>query len=118
MGGDSIVAIRLVARGRAAGVVFSPRDVFRYQSVRELAAVAVEEGQRRGEPEDAGIGRFPETPIMAWLRDLAGPTGDFSQTVVLQVPAGLGLDRLTSAVRVVLDHHDVLRLRVSAEGGY
>uniref|UniRef100_UPI0005662AF4 condensation domain-containing protein n=1 Tax=Streptosporangium amethystogenes TaxID=2002 RepID=UPI0005662AF4 len=33
-------------------------------------------------------------------------------------PAGLGLDRLTSAVRVVLDHHDVLRLRVSAEGGY
>ncbi|WP_342666909.1 phosphopantetheine-binding protein, partial [Streptosporangium amethystogenes] len=31
LGGDSIVAIRLVARGRAAGVVFSPRDVFRYQ---------------------------------------------------------------------------------------
>ncbi|MET8053585.1 amino acid adenylation domain-containing protein, partial [Streptosporangium sp. NPDC005286] len=117
LGGDSIVAIRLVARGRAAGVVFSPRDVFQHQSVRELAAVAVEERQQRGEAEDAGIGWFPETPIMAWLRDLTGPIGDFSQTVVLQVPPGLGLDRLTFAVQVVLDHHDVLRLRVSAEGG-
>ncbi|GAA0855272.1 hypothetical protein GCM10009525_86780 [Streptosporangium amethystogenes subsp. fukuiense] len=118
LGGDSIVAIRLVARGRAAGVVFSPRDVFRYQSVRELAAVAVEERQRRGEPEGAGVGWFPATPIMAWLNDLAGPIGDFSQTVVLQVPPGLGLDRLICAVRVVLDHHDVLRLRVSVDGGY
>ncbi|MFC4901942.1 amino acid adenylation domain-containing protein [Streptosporangium amethystogenes subsp. fukuiense] len=117
LGGDSIVAIRLVARGRAAGVVFSPRDVFRYQSVRELAAVAVEERQRRGEPEGAGVGWFPATPIMAWLNDLAGPIGDFSQTVVLQVPPGLGLDRLICAVRVVLDHHDVLRLRVSGGRG-
>ncbi|MEV4746037.1 condensation domain-containing protein, partial [Streptosporangium sp. NPDC049248] len=98
--------------------VFSPRDVFRYQSVRELAAVAVEERQRRGEPEEAGVGWFPATPIMAWLNDLAGPIGDFSQTVVLQVPPGLGLDRLICAVRVVLDHHDVLRLRVSVDGGY
>ncbi|WP_433361774.1 amino acid adenylation domain-containing protein [Streptosporangium sp. CA-115845] len=118
LGGDSIVAIRLVARGRAAGVVFSPRDVFRYQSVRELAAVAVEERQQRGEAEDAGIGWFPATPIMAWLAEREGPVAGYSQTVVLRVPPGLGLDRLTSAVQVVLDHHDVLRLRVSAEGGY
>ncbi|MEV4383900.1 condensation domain-containing protein, partial [Streptosporangium sp. NPDC049644] len=118
LGGDSIVAIRLVARGRAAGVVFSPRDVFRYQSVRELAAVAVEERQRRGEPEDAGIGWFPATPIMAWLAEREGPVAGYHQTVVLRVPPGLGLERLTSAVQVVLDHHDVLRLRVSADEGY
>ncbi|WP_449066828.1 phosphopantetheine-binding protein, partial [Planomonospora algeriensis] len=33
-GGDSVLAIRLVARAREAGVVFSPREVFRHQSVR------------------------------------------------------------------------------------
>uniref|UniRef100_UPI002F35AAFA non-ribosomal peptide synthetase n=1 Tax=Streptosporangium roseum TaxID=2001 RepID=UPI002F35AAFA len=74
LGGDSIIAIQLVARARQAGVVFGPRDVFRYQSVRELAAVAVEE-EAASEPEGAGIGPLPATPIMAWLDGLAGPAG-------------------------------------------
>ncbi|WP_373874526.1 AMP-binding enzyme, partial [Planobispora rosea] len=42
LGGDSILAIQLVARARAAGLVFAPKDVFRHQSVRELARVATE----------------------------------------------------------------------------
>ncbi|MEV4251480.1 amino acid adenylation domain-containing protein, partial [Streptosporangium canum] len=68
LGGDSIIAIQLVARARQAGVVFGPRDVFRYQSVRELAAVAAEEeAAAEREPEGAGIGPLPVTPIMAWL---------------------------------------------------
>ncbi|MET8339415.1 condensation domain-containing protein, partial [Streptosporangium canum] len=113
LGGDSIIAIQLVARARQAGVVFGPRDVFRYQSVRELAAVAVEEQETEREPEGAGIGPLPATPIMAWLDGLAGPADDFSQTVVLQVPPGLGLDHLTVAVQAVLDHHDALRLRAA-----
>ncbi|WP_307811803.1 AMP-binding enzyme, partial [Planomonospora parontospora] len=57
LGGDSILAIRLVARAREAGVVFSPREVFRHQSVRALAAVATEEPAGAvGEPEGAGVG--------------------------------------------------------------
>src|SRR5699024_4244999 len=40
LGGDSIVAIRLVSRARAAGLVISPRDVFLHQTVAGLAAVA------------------------------------------------------------------------------
>ncbi|MEU4836608.1 phosphopantetheine-binding protein, partial [Streptosporangium sp. NPDC023615] len=118
LGGDSIVAIRLVARARGVGLVFSPRDVFRYQSVRELAAVAVQESAGGGEAEGAGTGWFPETPIMAWLRGLGGPVDGFSQTVVVRVPPGLGLGRLTAAVQAVVDHHDVLRVRSVPGGGY
>ncbi|MGV9779835.1 phosphopantetheine-binding protein, partial [Streptosporangium sp. NPDC003464] len=111
LGGDSIVAIQLVARAREAGVVFGPRDVFRHQSVRELAAVATDVEESVGEPEGAGVGPLPPTPIMAWLDGLTGPTDDFSQTVVLQVPPDLGLDPLVDAVQAVLDHHDALRLK-------
>jgi aryl carrier-like protein len=40
LGGDSIVAIQLVGRARKAGLVLTPRDIFQYQSVEGLAAIA------------------------------------------------------------------------------
>ncbi len=42
LGGDSIVAMQLVGRARAAGLGFTPRDVFRHKSAAGLAAVAGE----------------------------------------------------------------------------
>ncbi|MDX2392694.1 amino acid adenylation domain-containing protein [Streptomyces sp. DK15] len=40
LGGDSIVAIQLVTRARAAGLAISPRDVFRLRTVAALALAA------------------------------------------------------------------------------
>src|SRR5262249_37403289 len=40
LGGDSIVSIQLVTRARAAGLLFTPRDVFQHVTVGALAAVA------------------------------------------------------------------------------
>ena len=40
LGGDSIMAIQLVARAKAAGVVISPREVFERKTVAGLARVA------------------------------------------------------------------------------
>ncbi|MFB9881959.1 phosphopantetheine-binding protein, partial [Planobispora siamensis] len=127
LGGDSISAIQLVARARAAGLVIAPRDVFAHQSVRGLASVAVEEAHAGvvSEPEGAGVGPVRPTPIMHWLAERQGPIGGFSQTVVLRVPPDLGLDHLTAALQAVLDRHDALRLiwrdagepAASADGG-
>nr|BFE81274.1 hypothetical protein GCM10020093_038750 [Planobispora longispora] len=110
LGGDSILAIQLVARARAAGLVFAPKDVFRHQSVRELASVALEASQVESEEEGAGIGPVHPTPIMKWLAEREGPVDGFNQTVVLRVPPDLGLEPLTAAVQAVLDRHDTLRL--------
>ncbi|MBF6271828.1 phosphopantetheine-binding protein, partial [Nocardia farcinica] len=38
IGGDSIAAIQVVARARARGVTFPPRQVFELRTVAELAA--------------------------------------------------------------------------------
>ncbi|WP_067488571.1 non-ribosomal peptide synthetase [Actinomadura hibisca] len=125
LGGDSIIAIQLVSRARQSGLVISPREVFQHQTVEELAAVAqpVGEGEElEVEPSGTGTGPVPVTPIIAWLRDRAGGDAEliagFHQATVLRTPADLGADRLTVALQTVLDHHDVLRMRLDVDGDH
>jgi len=69
------------------------------------------------EPEGAGIGPVPATPIMRWFEELEGPTSSYSQRMLLRVPPHLDPAALTAAYQKVLDHHDMLRLK-AADGGY
>ncbi|MEV6962279.1 amino acid adenylation domain-containing protein [Streptomyces sp. NPDC051207] len=114
LGGDSIVSIKLVGQVRKGGLVITPRDVFEHKTVAGLAAVARSEADLPPQDPDAGIGEVPLTPMTHWLRELGGRTERFHQSVLLRVPAGIGLEPLTGAVQTVLDHHDALRLRLSA----
>ncbi|MFF5078189.1 amino acid adenylation domain-containing protein [Actinoplanes sp. NPDC000266] len=115
LGGDSIVALQLVARARAAGLELSARQVFEHQTVAALAEVSEAfEGAR--EPAAVAVGEVPLTPIMAWLREQDTPIGTFSQSVLLRVPAALTREALTGALQAVLDRHDVLRARWTGDG--
>ena len=112
LGGDSISSIRLVSRAAESGVVISPRDVFEHQTVARLAAVA------RGpvtspNTNDNGIGTLPLTPVMRWLLERGGPIDRLSQSVLLTVPAETGPTRLTEALQALIDHHDMLRARLT-----
>jgi amino acid adenylation domain-containing protein len=40
LGGDSIISLQVVSRARAAGLLIEPRDVFRHQTLQELALAA------------------------------------------------------------------------------
>ncbi|MFC7396829.1 amino acid adenylation domain-containing protein [Chelatococcus sp. GCM10030263] len=57
LGGDSIMSIQLVSRARAAGLSFSPRDVFRLKTVEALAraASAVDTHEAGAEPTMAPL---------------------------------------------------------------
>ncbi|GAA0960528.1 amino acid adenylation domain-containing protein [Actinocorallia libanotica] len=119
LGGDSIIAIQLVSRARQSGLVVTPREVFQHQTVADLAAVARPAGEDalEAEPEGAGIGHVPATPIMRWFEELEGPTSAYSQRMLLRVPPRLDAAALTAAYQAVLDHHDMLRLKADG-GGY
>ncbi|OLF09115.1 hypothetical protein BLA60_21305 [Actinophytocola xinjiangensis] len=111
LGGNSITSIQLVSRARAAGLEFTPRDVFVLRTVEALAALAATAEPET--PEDAeDTGPFEPTPIMHWWRELNGPLDGFSQHLLLTVPAQLGAGRLTAAVQAVLATHDALRTRL------
>ncbi len=115
LGGDSILSMQVVARARAAGLVFRPRDVFVEQSVARLARVAgVVEGA--GAPVDEGSGPVVATPIMRWLASVDGPVEQFNQTVVVQAPVGVGEADVVAVVQALLDRHAMLRLRAVDDG--
>ncbi|WP_344866801.1 amino acid adenylation domain-containing protein, partial [Planomonospora alba] len=76
LGGDSILAIGLVARAREAGLVITPGQVFRHRSPEALALVA-QEGGPEPAGDSGGAGPVPPTPIMHWLAEAGGPIGAF-----------------------------------------
>ncbi|MGV9870322.1 amino acid adenylation domain-containing protein, partial [Rhodococcus koreensis] len=124
LGGDSIVAIQLVSRAKAAGVVFTPRDVFERKTVAALAEVAVDlaaaQKSRLPELPGGGVGALPLTPIGRDVRGRSrGNRADldaFYQAVTLTAPADLDLPRLHRTVAAILDHHDALRSHLPADG--
>ena len=113
LGGDSIMSIQLVSRARRAGLAITPRAVFQHQTVASLAALAAATQEPTAEAiSDVAVGELPATPIMRWLAERGGPIGRFSQALLLTAPAALGIEHLATALQSVLDHHDVLRLRL------
>ncbi|MFG2113828.1 amino acid adenylation domain-containing protein [Streptomyces sp. NPDC048718] len=109
LGGDSIMAIQLVSRARRAGLVLSPREVFRLRTPAALAEAATELDTRPAEAPGAGIGELPLTPVMRWSDERGGPQDGYNQSVVLRVPGELTLPRLVAVVQAALDRHDALR---------
>ena len=123
LGGDSIVSIQLVSRARQAGLRLSARAVFQHQTVAALAAAAGAAGGAAASISssastlaDVAVGEVAATPIVRWLEGRGGPVGRFSQSMLLQAPAGLRAEHLGAALQALLDHHDALRLRLDAGG--
>ncbi|MCT7659991.1 non-ribosomal peptide synthetase, partial [Mycobacterium deserti] len=118
LGGDSILAMQVVARARAAGVTCRPRDIFVEQTVAGLARVAgLADGQSVA---DDGVGEVPTTPIMRWLQAVEGPVGQFNQTVLLQAPKDATEADVVALLQALLDRHAMLRLQVDEDvsGGW
>ncbi|MEU6298722.1 amino acid adenylation domain-containing protein [Streptomyces erythrochromogenes] len=111
LGGDSIISIQLISRARRAGYAFTAREVFQHRTARTLAEVARPVGSAVTEPDGANLGRVPATPVQEWLRSLGGPVDSYHQWVLLDVPGGLDSTALTTALDVLLGHHDMLRAR-------
>nr|WP_170062193.1 non-ribosomal peptide synthetase [Mycobacterium angelicum] len=69
------------------------------------------------EVADDGIGLVQTTPIMCWLRGVAGAVEQFNQTMVLQAPAGVSERDVVVLLQALLDRHAMLRSRVEEGAG-
>ncbi|SHT07435.1 D-alanine--poly(phosphoribitol) ligase, subunit 1 [Mycobacteroides abscessus subsp. abscessus] len=115
LGGDSILSMQVVSRGRAAGLLCRPRDIFVEQTVARLARVVQVTAGSRG-PIDEGLGHVVPLPIMLWLKGIDGPIEEFNQSVLVQAPEGVAEDDVVTLLQSLLDRHAMLRLRVSGDG--
>ncbi|MFI0941513.1 non-ribosomal peptide synthase/polyketide synthase [Streptomyces sp. NPDC021020] len=115
-GGDSIVAMQLVARARATGWKVTPRQVFQHRSVAALATVAVPLGAaERQAVHDDGTGTVALTPIMRALLERGGPLAAYHQAALVRTPAGLTEAGARAVLAALAARHDMLRARLVRE---
>ncbi|QJB43816.1 non-ribosomal peptide synthetase [Dolichospermum flos-aquae] len=116
LGGDSILSIQLISKANQAGIQIAAKQLFKYQTIAELAAVA---GITRQINAEQGLvtGAVRLTPIQNWFFEQKLPRPNyFNQSTLLEVPSDLQPELLQSALQQLLGHHDALRLRFVQEG--
>jgi amino acid adenylation domain-containing protein len=107
VGGDSIMAIQIVARSAQSGLQLSVQDVFEQQSVEKLAMVAVAMAQ---EELDSAHGIVPLTPLQRHLvsDQLMALRAEY---VVFKLTERISLEMMRAAIVGLIAHHDALRLQ-------
>ncbi|WP_414447724.1 amino acid adenylation domain-containing protein [Burkholderia sp. 22PA0099] len=124
LGGDSILALQIVARARQAGYVLTARQIFEQATIAELAAVAQPMDGRDADAQRAAADEAEEAaaiadgapvalmPVQAWF--LAQPLANrnhWNQSVLLHLDTAPDAARLDQALHAVAAAHPALRLR-------
>ncbi len=117
VGGDSILALRLIARARQEGLVLVPRQIMRHQTVAALAA-QVGKGDEVLEPQGPATGEVAVTPSQSFFFALELPDRDyFNQVFYVELLEEVEPRILERAFAALPEHHDGLRLRFIEEDG-
>ncbi|MYW44258.1 non-ribosomal peptide synthetase, partial [Streptomyces sp. SID161] len=113
LGGDSILSIQIVSRARQAGLALTTKDVFRHQTVAELALRTKESAPRAETAADTAPGEAPLTPIQHWYLDGRDPAGKLRFTMTQRLALAPDADRqaLRAATDALVRRHAALRTR-------
>jgi natural product biosynthesis luciferase-like monooxygenase protein/amino acid adenylation domain-containing protein/non-ribosomal peptide synthase protein (TIGR01720 family) len=118
IGGDSILAIRLIARCTSQGILVTVQQLIQHQTIRELAPHA-RQGQGVIQSQQAVTGVQVLLPIQRWFlgSDDAIDRHHYNQSVLLKVTDSLNEEQLASWVTALHQRHDALRLRFTQRDG-
>ncbi|MCF7505109.1 non-ribosomal peptide synthetase [Vibrio sp. L3-7] len=111
LGGDSIMALQLVGKLRQLGFMLSPKQVFDFPKLRDMAGsleeaklVVAEQGKRQG-----SVALLPIQQRYIEHFEL----NRCNQYIQFKWDYPVDVERLTRAVHHLVEHHDALRLRFS-----
>ena len=117
IGGDSILSIQLVALAKQKGLRFTPKQVFEFSTIRELAQVT--ESITKSETDQGLIsGTTRLTPIQLWFfaQEFAFQN-HWNQSFWLSLKQPLDHRLLQKALNLVVNHHDIFRTKFTKKGG-
>ncbi len=121
LGGDSILGIQVVARANQAGLRLNPKDLFQYQTIADLAAVALSHSDgTESQQIDQGLvkGVAPLTPIQHWFfSQTHSRPEDWTVSVWLELEETVQPDLIKQVLERLLDHHDALRTAFPLQAG-
>ncbi|HEU5374956.1 MAG TPA: amino acid adenylation domain-containing protein, partial [Ktedonobacteraceae bacterium] len=113
-GGDSILSLQIVARARQEKLYLTPRHIFEYQTIAQLAPVArtIEPVVATGDVRSLEPELVPLSPIQCWFfeQELPNPH-HWNQAMLLEVHLLLDKPGLETIFRYLLAQHRVFRLR-------
>lgn len=111
LGGDSILAARVVSFSLKQGLTFGLRHVFEKRTIAQLAAhLGVEDGTEsevRAEPV-----AVPPSPILEELRESGDAPNSWVHTEIIELATTADADRLGRTLNELRSRTDALRLRV------
>nr|WP_256390450.1 non-ribosomal peptide synthetase [Pseudomonas yamanorum] len=111
LGGDSIISIQVVSRARQAGIRFTPKDLFLYQTVQGLAGVAQTGASAQVIDQGPVTGASPLLPVQqAFFETDIPQRHHWNQSVLLKPAEPLAVEPLKRALAALVKHHDALRL--------
>jgi len=112
IGGDSIVSMQVVSRLKQAGLSVKVSDLFKYQTVAELAAY-IREHQLFAEadvvPRQVVVGEQPLSHVQRRTFSSQMEQERFVAPVVLDADKMVDPQLLQQAVQILVHHHDMLR---------
>ncbi|MCC8365389.1 amino acid adenylation domain-containing protein [Xenorhabdus sp. PB61.4] len=124
LGGDSILSLQIVFRGREIGLRITPKMLFDYPTIAGLAAVVTQEATQANNADDkAGNnaqpvqGEYALLPIQRWFfaHHHANPH-HYNQSYLYALEPETDISRLEQALALVVNQHDGLRSRFPLTG--
>lgn len=119
LGGDSILAIKMIARAAKAGLRITATEFYQNQTIRDLALAArtIDSGTLMTADQVEVTGAVPLSPVQRWfLDDAPVDPFHFNQAFLFQIPAGINPDVMAAALHRIECHHDALRMRFVNSG--
>lgn len=115
IGGDSLLSIQVVSRARRVGLEFTVRELFKHQTVAELAASLG--GGAKPEAAEAVSGEAPLTPIQhRWFDQRLDDLSGYTQEQAFELDPAATAQQVRAAVNALADHHDMLRAGFARAG--
>lgn len=116
LGGDSIMAMRILPQVKKLGLNLSIKEIFQYRTIKTLSQKIHPEPVSTSSQEEFK-GSFAWSPIQRWFWDQKMPQPSyFTMAYLFRVSVNLQLERLEAAFEKCFEHHEMLRLSLK-EGG-
>lgn len=111
LGGDSILSMQIIARASRDSIHITPKQVFEYPTIAQLATVAATTKTVQAE-QGLVRGTAPLTPIQHWFFGQSLPEPHhWNQSVLLELQQPLQTAAIQQTLHYLLQHHDGLRLQ-------
>ncbi|MQT12557.1 type I polyketide synthase [Segnochrobactrum spirostomi] len=118
LGGDSIMAIQLAGKARAAGWLISPTQIFAHATAARLALVAKPVEAAAKADRGPVAGPVPPTPIQRWFHGIAMPDRrHWALTAIFELPDAVSEGTLAEALATAIARHDSLRTAIAGPAG-